>query len=1242
MKTKKFAEFADNLKYTFPENLPISAKVEEIQELWKKHQLIILGGATGSGKTTQLPKIALAIGRGRSGRICCTQPRRIAAMSMARRLSDELNSACGSEVGYQVRFDDRSNDNTVIKFVTDGILLSQIHHDRKLLEYDTIIIDEAHERSLNIDFLLGYIKNLLVVRKDLKVAISSATLDLQKFSEFFDNAPIVEVEGKTYPVEDIFFLPLDNDEDLDEHLVRGVEFILENCPKGDILCFLPGEREINDTRKLLEGKNFKNIEILPLYARLNSSDQQKVFHSSRNQRIILSTNVAETSITIPNIKYCIDSGVARISRYNPRTRVQELKIERISKASIRQRSGRCGRTSEGTALHLYSENDFERAEDFTAPEIHRTSLAGVILKMLALNLGDINKFPFIDPPSANRINEGIKTLNDLELIKEHGTKLNRSGYKLSQLPIDPHLGKMLDRAAIEKVVPEIIVIIAFLSMQDVRERPLEKEDLADAAHKKYNHAQSDFLTILNLYNAVLEGTENFKSHGAVRRFAKANYLNYKRLMEWQNLINELFDYAIELEYVDDLPSSMFFENTPYEQLHSAILAGIPRQFAKFDSEKQLYLSTANRKFTIFPGSALYGRKKKTPEWLLSFAIVETSKVFGRMNAEIQSSYIERVVPHICKAVYDKPQYDEKNAFVYANKKLMAGGLIIMNNRRVHYGRINPLEAKKIFIREAFINTPLNIPHSFVARHFQKLESIKRLEVKCRKVDTLIDHEAIYDYYMRVLPPNIFSGDNLKKFIAENPQDFSMPRNSMIYEYCREKLSESDYPDFLSFSGEKFKLLYRYNPGDSEDGLFLMVPEDKLHCLPPYALDYLIMGYLADKVELMLKSLPKTIRQKFNPVSSCAAGFMQKIRNNEIFIGNHIENLLCEFLRDNYDIEVFVRDFDNIRLPEYLRMKLLLINSENKVIDIFEEVPNKGSFSSKISINFSLLNNFNSSNESDWRDDLVLPCEYEIPDSNGKKAYIALVDESENTIGSNGFLNLDEAKKHHRQGVIRLFKIRNKEQVKFIKRTIKLPREVLLSFFVNDSEKSYLDDLMDCIIEKALGENLWENIRSKSDYQYYEESAIMNLGDCSDYRVGELLKIHAQYEKVSTLIKNVKMRLRTKLEDLSFQLSFLFRKGFLKRGDLWQNYPRYLRSLQIRTERLNSDYAKDCRKLEAIEFYINEFALALEQVEDITNSQELYNYWLLLEEARIATFTPEVPVKIKNVLAKLESACNNLH
>ncbi|MBO5762628.1 MAG: ATP-dependent RNA helicase HrpA, partial [Lentisphaeria bacterium] len=590
-------------------------------ELWRNHPVIVIGAATGSGKTTQLPKIAAELGWGNNGMIGCTQPRRIAATAMARRVAAETGGECGGAVGYQVRFDEQLSEQTCIKFMTDGILLAETRSDRQLRRYSCIIIDEAHERSLNIDFLLGYLKELLIKRKDLKIAISSATLDLELFSRFFDNAPVVEVEGRTFPVEDHYLPPLDADEELDEHLARAVEHLSAIDPRGDILAFLPGEREIRECTALLTGRKLPNTEILPLFARLSNADQQKVFRTGGRRRIILATNVAETSITIPGIRFCIDSGLARISRYNPRNRIQELRVETISKASIRQRRGRCGRTSEGICVHMYSEDDFHRCDDYTDPEIRRSSLAGVILQMAALHLPRIDRFQFIDPPPPALIREGMRTLEDLGAIHPGAGTLTADGRVLSRLPIDPQLGKMMLEGRKRNVLREIIIITAFLSIADPRERPMEKQKAADDAHRKYKDERSDFVMVLKLFYALKTALgENF-SNGLLRRYTKENYLNFNRMREWLNLVSELIDHARELSWRLD-PEEPDPERIAYDPLHIAILSGIPRQIAKYVPEYQYFLGTGGRKFVIFPGSGL-ARRKKMPAWLLSFALMET-------------------------------------------------------------------------------------------------------------------------------------------------------------------------------------------------------------------------------------------------------------------------------------------------------------------------------------------------------------------------------------------------------------------------------------------------------------------------------------------------------------------------------------------------------------------------------------------------------------------------------------------
>jgi len=608
------------LRLQFPAALPVSHRIPEICELWRKHQVIILGGDTGSGKTTQLPKAAALIGCKHIG---ITQPRRIAATAMARRVAEECGTECGRGVGYQVRFDAKVSPETRIKFMTDGILLAETRGDRKLENYDAIIIDEAHERSLNIDFLLGYLKDLLPRRPDLKVAVSSATMDLEHFSEFFDHAPIVEVEGRTFPVEDVFQEPLDEDEDLSEQVARAVEFLSGLDRRGDILVFLPGEREIRECADLLTGRKLFDTEILPLFARLSSADQQKVFHPGRQRRIILATNVAETSITIPGIRFCVDSGLARISRYNPRSRVQELRIEQISQASARQRRGRCGRTADGVCVHLYGEEDLAQADAYTDPEIKRTSLAGVILQMAVLRLPRIDRFPFPDPPQSTAVREGLRLLEDLGAMLPGG-RLTREGWSIADLPVDPHIGKMLLEAARRDVLRDMLPIAAYLSIQDPSERPADRQQAADEAHRKFQDETSDYMGILKLWRAL---SSEAVSNSTLRKFAKTNFMNFSRLREWRNLEADLRDACRALRLAAPAAAG---GPVDADSMHKSILSGVPRQIARYMPEYRFYLGAGGKKYVLFPGSGL-SKRKKPAAWIVSFALVETARLFRRLT-----------------------------------------------------------------------------------------------------------------------------------------------------------------------------------------------------------------------------------------------------------------------------------------------------------------------------------------------------------------------------------------------------------------------------------------------------------------------------------------------------------------------------------------------------------------------------------------------------------------------------------
>jgi ATP-dependent helicase HrpA len=747
---------AGRISYSFPENLPITNHVDNIRDALQRHQTVIVCGTTGSGKTTQLPKIALAIGQGRYGRIGCTQPRRLAATAMARRVASELNVQCGREVGYQVRFDNRTGADTVIKFMTDGILLAETQNDGDLLQYDTLIIDEAHERSLNIDFILGYLKNLLHKRLDLKIVISSATLDAENFSRFFNNAPVIAVEGRAYPVDD-FFLPPEEDEDLSAHIGRAVRWISEIDRRGDILVFLPGEREIREAADLLHGWNLAHTEVLPLFARLSMSGQQRVFSPGPGRRIILATNVAETSITIPGVHYVIDSGFVRLSRFNPRNQIQELQIEQVSQAGARQRRGRCGRIAAGVCVYLYEKEKLEASQPYTDPEIRRTCLAGVILQMAMLGLPPIERFPFLDAPQPALIREGYRTLRDIGAIDNAG-RITGEGRQIAAMPLDPRLAKTICYARNCKVLPEIMVISAFLSIQDPRERPSEQRQAADQAHCQWRDENSDFISILKLWNFVQNEAAGM-SNSAIHKLCRRNFLNYNRIREWKNLYLDLCEAVSDEEWGVSTAAGIEQDEFNYDMIHKALLSGIPGNIGMYDREEQIFIGAGNRKFHIFPGSGLF-KKKPVPPWVMAFALVSTAKVFARQAAVIKPEWIEEVAPHLCTVIYENAVWDKAAGFVFAREKVIFGGLVINGGRRVHYGKVCPDEARIIFIREAMVPGEINSSGKWLKNHLLMLKTINALEEKIRRPGVLLDTDAIFAHFNHALPPQACSAKSL--------------------------------------------------------------------------------------------------------------------------------------------------------------------------------------------------------------------------------------------------------------------------------------------------------------------------------------------------------------------------------------------------------------------------------------------------------------------------------------------------
>ncbi|MFI8850405.1 ATP-dependent RNA helicase HrpA [Streptomyces sp. NPDC053499] len=926
-------------RITYPQQLPVSQKKDEILAAVRDHQVVIVAGETGSGKTTQIPKICMELGRGIQGVIGHTQPRRIAARTVAERVAEELGSQLGETVGWKVRFTDQVKDHTLVKLMTDGILLAEIQQDRELRQYDTIIIDEAHERSLNIDFLLGYLAQLLPRRPDLKVIITSATIDPERFSRHFGDAPIVEVSGRTYPVE-VRYRPLleEDDEgaaapDRDQitAICDAVDELHAEGP-GDILVFLSGEREIRDTADALEKKFTREgrgprpggaVEVLPLYARLSNAEQHRVFQPHSGRRIVLATNVAETSLTVPGIKYVIDPGTARISRYSHRTKVQRLPIERISQASANQRKGRSGRTSDGICIRLYSEEDFLARAEFTDPEILRTNLASVILQMTAAGLGEIEKFPFIDPPDHRSIKAGVQLLEELgALEKQQGRqarKLTQLGRRLAQLPVDPRLARMVLEADKHGCVHEVMVIAAALSIQDPRERPSDKQQQADQHHARFKDEGSDFLAFLNLWRYVREQQRELSS-SAFRRMCKAEFLNYLRIREWQDIYSQLRQVAKTMK----IRLSDSGQEPAPDAVHQSLLAGLLSHIGLKDTDKNEYLGARGTKFAVFPGSALF---KKPPRWVMSAELVETSRLWARVNAKIEPEWIEPLAGHLVKRTYSEPHWEQKQAAVLAYERVTLYGVPIVAQRKVNYGRIDPETSRDLFIRNALVEGDWRTHHQFFRENRKLLEEVEELEHRARRRDILVDDETLYDFYDQRVPEHVVSGAHFdswwKKKRQEEPDLLNFEKSMLISERA-EEVSAADYPDVWRQGGLALPVTYQFEPGTDADGVTVHVPLQVLNQVtaggasraePGGGFDWQIPGLREDLVTELIRSLPKPIRRHYVPAPNYAREFLRRATP----LDEPLTYTLARELKRMVGVPVTAQDFDWSKVPDHLKI-----------------------------------------------------------------------------------------------------------------------------------------------------------------------------------------------------------------------------------------------------------------------------------------------------------------------------------
>jgi len=933
---------------TFPPELPVSARHDELLEAIRDHQVVIVAGETGSGKTTQLPKICLELGRGVEGTIAHTQPRRIAARTVAARIAEELDTPLGSVVGYAVRFEKKATDDTLVRLMTDGLLLAEIEHDRLLRRYDTIIVDEAHERSLNIDFLLGYLARILPQRPDLKVIITSATIDSERFGEHFGGAPVIEVSGRTYPVE-VRYRPLSDDEldeetadqdelddaqrtrdrDQPEAIADAVEELFkEQRREGDVLVFLSGEREIRDTADYLAGRLGDRVDLLPLYARLSTAEQQQVFKRGKNdtnRRVVLATNVAETSLTVPGIRYVVDAGTARISRYSSRLKVQRLPIEKISQASAKQRAGRCGRTADGVAIRLYSEQDHDARPEYTDPEILRTSLAAVILQMASLGLGQVADFPFLDPPDARQIRDGVLLLEELGALepvpRDAPLRLTKLGRRLAQLPVDPRMGRMVLEADRLDCLDEVVVIVAALSIQDPRVRPSDLRAQADQQHARFKDETSDFLAFLNLWR-YLEDLQAEVSRSQFRKRCRDEYLHFLRVREWQDLVARLRQSTRQMKFhVNQQPGTS-------NQIHQALLSGLLSHVGVRDAARREYVGARGARFAIFPGSAL---ARKQPNWVMAAELVETSRLWGREVARIEPSWIEPLAPHLLKRTYSEPRWDRARGGAVATEKATLYGLPVVAGRTVPYGKVDAAVARQLFIQHALVEGDWDTHHRFVQDNLAAVAEVEKLEDRSRRRGLLVGDDVRYAFFASRVPLEVHSSRHFDKWWKDarraDPDRLTYTQDVLLDPAARAALDPQAFPTGWKQGDHVLRLSYRFEPGAADDGITVHVPLDAVGKIHPREFEWLVPGLREELVTTLLRGLPKELRRPLVPVPETAVAVLAGLRPRR----EPLLDGLTRELEARRGVRVPEGGWDVGKLPDHLRVTFLVHDPDGKIV-----------------------------------------------------------------------------------------------------------------------------------------------------------------------------------------------------------------------------------------------------------------------------------------------------------------------
>ena len=1205
--------------------LPIREREDELKEALLNNRVVVIAGETGSGKTTQLPQMCRELGFAKKGKIAVTQPRRIAATATAKRVAQEINSPLGETVGYKIRFAEKLSANTEIQFMTDGMLLSEMSSNRDFSGYSTIIVDEAHERSLNIDFILGYLRKLIKARDDLRVIISSATIDTELFSKAFDNAPIIEVSGRMFPVE-IIYDPIEKgDGYYIDKVVSATNEIIEAEMGGDILIFMPTERDILETVDKLKGRRFYNTTVLPLFARLTRFQQNRIFEDTDERKIVVSTNVAETSLTIPGVRFVIDTGLARVSRYAPNLRTNRLPIEDISQAEAMQRSGRAGRVAKGLCIRLYSKKNFESRVLYRDAEIKRSNLAGVILSMMNMRLGDIEVFPFLEVPEKRAITDAFSQLYELSAVNSK-RKLTPRGRAMAKLPIEPHISRMILQGAREGVVNEVAIIAAALSVIDPRERPLDQQELADEVHKKFIDHRSDFLTLLKLWNAYYKQLLDLKTQNRMRRYCKEHFLSYNRMREWGDVHKQITNIMKQSKIRGNTSFSEKSDGALVHGIHKSIFSGLLSNMAMYDPEEKIYRATRNRAVTIFPGSVLT-QKRKRPNWIMAQEIVETSRVWARAVGPVDPHWTEEFVPHLLKRNYGVPYYDIERGTVLAEEKLLFSGLLVSQGRKKFYGGVNIKVAKEIFIRKALVEGEARDKLKFVAQNMKLYESIVEEEAKIRDNGFLISEEKIYEIYSSKLP-SIASVKEVLGFIKKNGvKDLLFSREILIENELPQKTDQ--FPSKYRVGEKSFDLNYSYSPGKENDGITVTIPLGEVAFIHSSTFEWLVEPLWEEKIACLLKSLPKSERKQFVPVTESA----KKIRANLKFQPLSFNEALSLAIKATYGVNISPKSFSEDKLPEYLKMRISVVDRKGKIIKSDRDIQSlkdiNSSSNSKSSSDISKIIKRNEVRDIESWSFNDLPIQKELSKSNDGFSlfgFTALAKDGK-SLKISYLTNRDEAIKVHRDGIGALILKLLAKDLDWLERDLKFSKELKLL------SSPYGGEL---VIKKRVFEIIRDEISFVGCNPPYKKSDFNNLLNekqeilrGAGYRSLEILKslFRGQSENRDIIKRALKKSSRKSIVTLASELQEevdIYMEQFISGifpYSLFVRLPKIIESLSLRIEKAFNSPVKYNENNEKLLYYQNKFAELAEKWDllDCPLQSEITKYQLMIEEFSISLF-----------------------